>query len=75
MKPWGLNNIFDATKEGPMCLQYDEFFQGVHGVEDCLRLNIYTYEVISFNKYKILNFFKNKCFLFSRLIRTEVQNR
>ena len=51
VKPWGLNNIFDATKEGPMCLQYDEFFQGVHGVEDCLRLNIYTHEVKNENLF------------------------
>ena len=71
MKPWG-ENILDAANEGPCCIQFDRFSQGVIGVEDCLRLNIYTYEVISFKKYKILKFFLNKCFLFSRLIRTEV---
>jgi carboxylesterase type B len=54
VKPWG-DTVFDATREGPKCIQFDEFFQGVHGVEDCFRLNIYTHRVTLNARLKLLN--------------------
>ena len=40
--------VFDATKEGPACIQYSfEFSPYLEVSEDCLRLNIYTHNVSS----------------------------
>lgn len=38
MKPW--NETFDATKDGPMCVQFTDSSDKIS--EDCLRLNVYT---------------------------------
>lgn len=38
MKPW--NGTFDATKDGPMCVQFTNDAEKIS--EDCLRLNVYT---------------------------------
>lgn len=40
--PW--NGVLDATKEGPYCVQF--IFGRSYGVEDCLKLNIYTHSVM-----------------------------
>lgn len=42
-KPWG-DDVLDATKEGPTCVQYDslQYPPIIKGQEDCLALNIYT---------------------------------
>ena len=42
--PWN-DQILDGTKEGPKCVQINEFTHAVEGVEDCLKLNIYTHNV------------------------------
>ena len=36
--------VFDATREGPTCLQYDSVTHVVKGTEDCLTLNVYTHK-------------------------------
>ena len=46
VKPW-TGTVLDATKEGPSCIQHDNILQTFRGVEDCLRVNIYTHEVNS----------------------------
>ena len=44
VEPWN-ETVFDASKEGPICIQYNNIARIITGVEDCLRLNIYTHEV------------------------------
>lgn len=39
---WG-DAVFDATDDGPMCVQWREDYADVS--EDCLRLNVYTHNV------------------------------
>ena len=41
--PW--KGTFDASKEGPACLQFDERLKDFRGTEDCLCLNVYTRNV------------------------------
>ncbi|KZS20997.1 Liver carboxylesterase 1 [Daphnia magna] len=43
-EPW-LDQILDATREGPTCIQYNTFLRFIQGVEDCLKLNIYTHDL------------------------------
>lgn len=38
MKPW--TETYDATKDGPMCVQFTDSADKIS--EDCLRLNVYT---------------------------------
>nr|CAH0110476.1 unnamed protein product [Daphnia galeata] len=40
-RPW-IGKIFDASQEGPTCVQFHGNLRMVLGVEDCLKLNIYT---------------------------------
>ncbi|XP_046451732.1 venom carboxylesterase-6-like isoform X1 [Daphnia pulex] len=39
--PW-FGKIFDASREGPTCMQYHGNLRLILGVEDCLTLNVYT---------------------------------
>ncbi|KAL3282793.1 hypothetical protein HHI36_005959 [Cryptolaemus montrouzieri] len=50
LKPW--NGTFDATKNGPYCIQKNYFFANaqVEGQEDCLYLNVYVPKVINDGK-------------------------
>ena len=40
---WG--GVFDATHEGPTCMQFDGLTRKSIGTEDCLVLNVYTRSV------------------------------
>ena len=37
--------VLDATREGPICNQFNFFINGFGGTEDCLKLNVYTHDV------------------------------
>ncbi len=54
-KPWDEGTLLDASREGPMCTQYNSILgEGfVHGQEDCLYLNIYTPRVIFLKMLKL----------------------
>lgn len=41
LKSWG-EQVLDATKEGPACLQVSYLDGALKGQEDCLILNVYT---------------------------------
>lgn len=56
-KKW--NGVFDATKFGPVCMQWDHFDEDddkTNGEEDCLYLNIYTKNPRPDNKYPVMIF-------------------
>ena len=53
VKPW-TGTVLDATKEGPSCIQHDNILQTFRGVEDCLRVNIYTHEVKSSFNFAVI---------------------
>jgi len=36
--------VLDATREGPICNQFNFFLNGFGGTEDCLKLNVYTHD-------------------------------
>lgn len=40
---WAPDEVFNATEDGPMCVQY--WTDYAVGTEDCLRLNVYTHNV------------------------------
>lgn len=49
VKPWP--GVFDATEDGPMCIQHGDS-QGKS--EDCLRLNVYTNDTMPSKKKAVL---------------------
>lgn len=54
MKPW--NETFDATDDGPICVQYTTD-PSINMVEDCLRLNVYTKSASSGRNRAVLIYF------------------
>lgn len=42
------DDVLDASQEGPKCNQFNWFTKGIEGVEDCLKLNVYTHDVSFF---------------------------
>lgn len=50
VSPW--NGTFDATEDGPICVQYTRFANEIS--EDCLRLNVYTRDICPAKKRAII---------------------
>lgn len=50
VKPW--NNTYDATEDGPMCVQFTQTPDEIS--EDCLRLNVYTRNVSPSKKRAVI---------------------
>ena len=45
--PWF--GVLDVTGEGPICISRNPFNLIINGTEDCLKLNVYTHQVIGMN--------------------------
>lgn len=54
MKPW--NETFDATEDGPICVQHTFLFPDDMS-EDCLRLNVYTKSTSPVKKRPVIVYF------------------
>lgn len=62
IKPW--TGIWDSTKHGARCLQYDAFIDDVIGSENCLFVNVYTPELNAGASLPVVVFIHGGAFMY-----------